>query len=211
MVTEMTLREENQIFREQLSQKKFKQLEFERLKEQNIALRKQLNLKEINFYQTEVFSIYERHPIKWNYEFSVRVLDTRAYKETYGVMIGGYLAGRAKFENKNSFRIKTFLNGEEEFAVNVQGTSWNGLLKGEHSDESKKTGRLICLVDYLPRDAEIKEDMLLQSTGTLGIPKGLLVARVIRTERDEVVQRAYVELLAPIESADYVSLIVDRK
>ena len=53
--------------------------------------------------------------------------------------------------------------------------------------------------------------MLLQSTGTLGIPKGLQIARVVRTERDEVVQRAYVELLAPLTEAGYVSLIVDAE
>ena len=210
-VTEMTVREENREFRRQLSQKTFDENELLRLKEENSELRRQLKLKNINFYTTEVLPIYQRHPKTWNYEFSVKTTGSRAVKQNYGVMIGGYLIGKARRENKESLRIKTFLSSEEEFAVNIKGTPWNGLLRGEYQNESKKSGRLLCLVDYLPRDAEIKEGMLLQSTGTLGIPKGLQIARVVRTERDEVVQRAYVELLAPLTEAGYVSLIVDAE
>ncbi|WDE96704.1 rod shape-determining protein MreC [Lentisphaera profundi] len=207
VVSEMTLREENREFRKQLSQSQFDQQELIRLQEEVNGLRAQLDLKGKLPYKTKVFPIYERHPIVWNYEFSVRADQARLLRANHGVLIGGYLAGRAKLENKNSLRIRTFLNHDEELAVNVKGSSWNGLLKGEYQERSKKTGRLICLVDYLPRDADIKPGMFLQSTGTLGIPKGILVAKVIETEKDEVVQRAIVELLAPIKEAEYISLI----
>ena len=209
-VSEMTLKQENQEFRRQLTEKTFNEKELLRLRDENKILRSQLSLKKSIPYKIELMEVLERHPINWNYGFSILNHNTALFQSVHGVLIDGNLVGLAKAEGKKSFRVKTFLNHDVELAVNVRGTNWDGLIRGEFNKKNKTSGRLMCLVDYLPRDAEIRVGMIIQSAGVGSVPRGLPIARVVGTEKDEVVQRAEVELLADIAAARYVGVIVEE-
>ena len=99
-VSEMTLKQENEEFRRQISQKIFDEKEFLRIQDENNSLRSKLNLSKKLPYEVEIMEVVERHPINWNYSFSVQNTNSDYLSSLHGVLIDGYLIGTGKLDGK---------------------------------------------------------------------------------------------------------------
>ena len=206
-VSEMTVREENLEFRRQLAQNQYRDVELESLQKENRSLRASLKLPKRTYTSLKIFEIYQRHPACWNLEFFLSVSNSREIDDFSAVLVNGYLAGVSKQAGKRSLHVRTILHSEVEVPVYISGTAWTGLMRGEYEQSSMKGGKLKCFVDNLPRDAEIKQGSLLRTVGLGNLPKDILVAKVLSTQKDEIKQTAIVEVLAPIEKAQFVSVV----
>ena len=204
--TDSQILRENRMFREKLEENKYQLSQVEGLLKENTELKKAQKLGVGRGYSLSLLTIAHRHPVTWNEKFTLKKNKTDLAPTGTAVLVGGKLAGKIVRTGKITADVETLWSPNVEVACVIQGTEWFGLLKGRDTDINST--ELICKLDNLPRDVEIKDGSLVYTSGVGVLPGGIEVAKVIKTERNEIKQLAYVQLLAPINSARFASLLI---
>ena len=206
--TEGQLKKENRIFREKIERQNLALAQVENLKIDNQTLRKAQKLSVGKGYNLRLLSILKRHPVTWNERFTLSKTKNDFIPVGSSVLIEGKLAGKVTVAGKTTVDVETLLSDNVEVACVIKGTQWFGLLKGAGFLEGMPSTELICVLDNLPRDVEIKPGSLVYTSGVGVLPGGIEIARVLKTERNEIKQKAYVRISAPLNSARFANLLL---
>ena len=133
------------------------------------------------------------------------------------VMVGSSMLGRI-LEVKNDYSVVgTLAMRNVSVYCQIKGTNFYGKLSGEAKKTEK--GKLFCKLTWLPRDAEIKPEMVVYTSGFASeedkqtsavglIPKNIKIGTVREVSHDEKFQEAVIELSADWARFEDVTVLV---
>ena len=207
--------------------------EYDQLKEENEALKKELNetsakLRDAEQDMVENKSMHEMLKIaEENENFSFAMAHVTAYEQTgYSqyitldkgslagisakdmVMTGDGVVGYVSEVGATFCKVTTVLDSSCEIGVTLTRTQDAGVLQGEMTLAKAGT----CKVSYLKNDITLTVGDSVETSGVGGIfPKGLFVGRVkeIKSESTGLSQYAVIEPAVSIDRLDTVFIVID--
>jgi rod shape-determining protein MreC len=176
------LYDENQRLREQLSEKRYEQADYERLQHENEQLREVLNIAEHRTdFSPMPATVIARDSFERFYSFSIDrgTMDGIAVRDP--VITSDGLVGYVYEVSLMSAKVVTILDVDLDVGAYNSATRDIGVISG--SVELAEQG--LCMMEYLPRDSKTKiGDLVLTggiTTGSL-FPKDIMVGEVLRVQ-----------------------------
>ena len=167
-------------------------------------------------FEAVVANVIVKNPMTGKYRFIVNKGEESGIKLGMPVLIGSSVLGRTIEVKKDYSVIGTLAMKDVSIFCIIKGTSFYGKLSGEA--QKVEQGKLYCKLTWLPRDADIKPGMVVNTSGfaseedkeTSGvglIPKNLKIGTVSEVSRDEKFQEAIVELSADWAQFEDVTIL----
>jgi rod shape-determining protein MreC len=220
LYSESELLKENEELRKELQAYEAKQNHLYTLFEENKRLRKLHGVGPITKYEAVVATVTVKNPLTGKYRFIInRGLDS-GLKLGMPVLVGSSMLGRIT-EVKNDYSVVgTLAMRDVSVYCQIKGTSFYGKLSGEAKANEK--GKLFCKLTWLPRDADIKPEMVVYTSGfaseegkqTSGvglIPKNIKIGKVRSVSHNEKFKEAVIELSADWARFEDVTVLVKKE
>jgi len=163
---------------------------------ENRELRNALALGERPSWHMVAAPVIARDPMDWNRAF--RIGRGRAHGIALGAVVlnGTAVIGRVMTLTETTAGVTTIADPRCRLSVRVAGVDGSGLMAGRSAVQWYN--HPVCVVDFLPRDAEYKEGLDVTTSGlSENVPVGLVVGRLVPwhgTRVGNIVDSAYAQV-----------------
>lgn len=203
--------EENEKLKEELADLRAKQIAYDKLTQENLEYKKLLGVSEdILSYETIDASVIGRDGMDKFYSFTIDKGEKHGIEKDDVVMTSDGVVGVIVDVGPNFAKVSTILSPAVSIGCFVGENREIGISSGNFNLAEEKT----CVVEYLPKESEIKEGDLVSSTGYGTVfPEELIVGTVERTELDDSgnSMRAIVKPAADVTNVKFVFVITGVK
>jgi rod shape-determining protein MreC len=214
------LAEENKKLQKKLAYYESQQDYWGRLFDENEKLRELNGMPKRTAYEAHLAQVSVKNPLTGKFRFLIDKGSDQGLYKGMPVMVEDSLYGRLLEVKKDHAVVGTVAMKKIQVYCRIKGTDIFGKLSGEVSGASE--GEQLCLLTWLPRDADIKPGMLIETSGFSSekgaaevgaglIPGGMEVGIVKSVSRDEKFQQAHIVLSANWQSFDYVTVLKKKE
>jgi rod shape-determining protein MreC len=198
-------REENEHLQDSLRQLSLQTSRLEELKQENLRLRKLVNLKELTSLTTVGARVVSRIP---SYLANVIYIDrgsSDGITVDSAVLSGGGIIGRTTLVTDHLSQVQLITNGDASVGVMIDQARSPGVLSGR--------GEPRLDLNYISNTEPVNVGDLVFTSGLDGIyPKGLLVGKVVESRKGNSVFRVLtVEPSADLIHLEEVSVVIKKK
>jgi rod shape-determining protein MreC len=197
------LARENAELGQRIDELSFENSRLQSAKAENIALRRALNFREEQRYETIPAEVSVMDPTGFS---QTLVIDKG---EADGVMLGqaviaapGLLVGRVTKTYRSTSEVTLITDPSMTVSGEVTETGARGLVKGEHG--------LSLILDLVTQNEVIKSGDRIITSGLAGdFPRGLLVGEInaIKTSSSELFQQAFVSPVADLKNLKFLFVV----
>lgn len=214
MYSESKTARENLILKKRLAYYQSQKRLADSLFDENKKLRELLEIQEIPFFDTIVASVSARSPLTAERRFIIDKGEIHGLSQGMPVLTDNSIIGRVYQVNRDHSLVLTLAS--LSIFCRVKGTNAYGKLNGEA--KTSKSGKLLCELNWLPRDEELRPGMTVLTSGFGSeeeisqsgaglIPKNLKVGIIHKLFKNEKFQKAIVELSADWQSFEHVIIL----
>lgn len=188
--------QENQKLRAHIDELAQDEVKLRNLKEENEALKKELDLKAtLTDYDTVSAVVISRSPVTWQSQIIINKGSDAHLKKGMPVLSGAGLIGSISEVNTNNAKVSLITDtnsSSNRFSITIKAKSGdvNGIISGFDAN----TNQLI--MTQMTSENEVQKGDLVQTSGLGGIiPKGLYVGKVAKIVKDDygMTQKIYIK------------------
>lgn len=139
---------------------------------QNEDLRKLLNLEQPPVWDKTYASVIVRDPLTWEQKFRIGKGSEEGVVPGAAVLEKHYVIGRIVSVSAHTATVATLADRECRISVRLEKSGGVGILEGRAGE--RRDGKPVCVITYLPRDAQyVAGDRVLTSGMSRVVPAGL--------------------------------------
>lgn len=216
LYAESDIAKENAVLKERVSYYQSQKEYWDSLFDENKKLREFQKMRQIPLYNTIVASVSVRSPLTGKYRFIIDKGELHGLKIGMPVLVADSILGRVVEVRGDHAVVGTLAMQSVNVFCRIKGTDYYGKLSGEA--KRSEQGKLFCSLTWLPRDVELKEGMLVLTSGFASeeemlrsgaglIPRNLKIGVIRGVSKNEKFQKAIVELSANWRSFEHITVL----